>query len=113
MELKEFIKTALIDIVEAIEQAKLELYSRADYICPLINPHDSNNFKVARTHSGMYYQEIEFDIAVTAESTTSSGGKAGLKVLGLEAKLGNDLVSNSTSVSRIKFHVPLGLPSKK
>ncbi|MCX7116833.1 MAG: hypothetical protein NTW94_02820 [Legionellales bacterium] len=76
MDLKEFIRTALVEIVEAIEGAKSELDDKADYICPIMNLHDAGQCNITRTHDGKYYQNAEFDIAVTAESNTDCGGKA-------------------------------------
>ena len=93
MDLKQFIKTALVDIVQAIEEAKSESDDKADYICPIMNPHDAVQRNITRTHDGKYYQNAEFDIAVTAEGNMDSGGKAGIKVFGIEANLGSNLKS--------------------
>ncbi len=63
---------------------------------------------------GRHYQKVEFDVAVTAEEkTTIKGnveGKAGLiKVLNITAGINGDLNTNNSTVSRVKFHVPIAL----
>jgi len=115
MDLKEFIKTALIDIVEGIEDAKLELDKKNTYICPPMGPAYIDKFHIKlNSFNGMYYQQAEFDIAITAENRTDGGAKAGVKVAGfIEANMGKNTALNNSTVSRVKFHVPLGLPCKK
>ncbi len=115
MDLKEFIKTALVDIVEGIEEAKSELDKRANHICPPMGSAYANKFEIQlNSFNGIYYQQAEFDVAVTVENTTDGGAKAGIKVLGfIEANVGRNTSSNSSTISRIKFHVPIGLPSKR
>lgn len=115
MELKEFITAALADIVEGIEGAKSRLKDNADMICPLVTPaekdlHGQQGYDRIR-HS--YLKTVDFDIAVSAESNATTGGKAGINVLGLQAHLGGDLASKNSTVSRIKFQVPIGLKVTK
>ncbi|MER8744182.1 hypothetical protein NKH54_13970 [Mesorhizobium sp. M1004] len=52
------------------------------------------------------FARVDFDVAVTAES--SVGGKGSIRVWGLGAEGGKD--SRSQSVSRVVFAVPLRLP---
>jgi len=114
MDLKEFIKSAMVDIVTGVEDAKTELGNQQNHICPPMGPAYADKFSIALNgFNGLYYQQIEFDIAVTAENKSDNGAKAGIKVLGLEANLGSGMTSNNSTLSRIKFHVPLGLSSRK
>lgn len=114
MDLKEFIKTALVDIVQGIDEAKKEIdNNQKAQICPILAPVSTAKFNIQVDVNGMYYQQAEFDIAVTAESKSDTGAKAGIKVFGIDASMGGNVSGNSSTVSRIKFHVPLGLPSKR
>ncbi len=115
MDLKEFIKTALVDIVEGIEEARLTLDKKENYICPPMGPAYADKFGIQlNSFNGIYYQQAEFDVAVTVETKADGGAKTSVKVLGLfEANIGGNVSSNNAAVSRIKFHVPLGLPSKR
>lgn len=88
MELKEFIKSALKDITEAVEESRTS--SMRDM--------HLDNLKDQRT--------VEFDVAVTAEDVTSASGKAGIKVFSLIEGGGEASKEvKSSSVSRIKFGV--------
>lgn len=52
------------------------------------------------------FARVDFDVAVTAE--TSTGGKGSIKVWGIGAEAGID--NKSQTVSRVVFAVPLRLP---
>jgi hypothetical protein len=88
MELKQFIKNALKDITEAVDEVTAE--SKRDM--------HLDSLKEQRT--------VEFDVAVTAEDITSASGKAGIKVFSIIEGGGETSkeVKNS-SASRIKFGV--------
>jgi hypothetical protein len=88
MELKQFIKSVLKDITEAVEETRTAS-SRDLHL---------DSVKDQRT--------VEFDVAVTAEDMTSTAGKAGVKVFSIIEGGGEAAkeVKNST-VSRIRFGV--------
>ena len=94
MELKEFIKTVLKDVIEAVEESREEI--KIGTICP-----DVHN------------QQVEFDIAVSTENTVQGGGKAKVNVMGL-VEVGGDAgkAVTNTNVSRIKFHVSIAFSEK-
>ena len=57
-------------------------------------------------------ERVGFDVAVTAEEENQMGGgfKAGIQVLGISANAGIENGSRSSTVSRIKFSVPVKYP---
>lgn len=88
MELKQFVKNALKDLVEAVEEARKEA-------CRDMNLTSSQSNRT-----------VEFDIAVTVEDSTSAEGKAGIKVFQIiesGGALSKEL--KNAEVSRIKFGV--------
>ncbi len=88
MELKEFVKSVLKDVVGAVEETRQES-SRDMFL---------NSVGEQRT--------VEFDIAVTVEDSTSASGKAGIKVFSVIEGGGETLKElKNSSVSRIKFGV--------
>ncbi len=89
MELKQFVKNVLKDLVEAVDEARTE--SSRDLH---LTSHKETN------------QTVEFDIAVSAEDATKTGGKAGVRVLHF-VEGGGDISKEikSSTVSRIKFGV--------
>ena len=88
MELKEFIKSALKDIVDAVEEIRKDS-SRDMYLT-----------------TGKEQRTVEFDIAVTIEDSSSGTGKAGIKVFQL-VEGGGEVSSaqKNSSISRIQFGV--------
>lgn len=112
MELKDFIKTALTDIVEAVKEAQ---DSVKDIVT--IAPYTGGNVVThIKTPDG--YAEIsniDFDVAVTTETTegTSSDIKGGIAVAGIFniGGNGNEAAEEKyQNVSRIKFTIPVLLP---
>ncbi|MFA5157068.1 MAG: hypothetical protein WC532_06750 [Candidatus Omnitrophota bacterium] len=94
MELKDFVKKVLTDLVQAVEEA------RSDSVRDM----------------KLYDKEmktVEFDIAVTVEDVDKKSGKAGIRVVQF-AEAGGDIakeIKNST-VSRIKFGIFVGTLTK-
>jgi len=105
MELKDFIKTALLEITEAVFEASNESLVS---IAPIgISLPDLNT--IISEH-----QLVEFDLAVTEtnkDSSNKEGKKFSISVLGsevsLEGKVGKNSESVQQSVNRIKFSVPV------
>jgi hypothetical protein len=88
MELKEFVKSILKDVTEAVEESRGTL-ARDMYL-------DSNNNQ----------RTVEFDIAVTVEDSTTGTGKAGIRVFQLIEGGGEvSKEAKNSSVSRIQFGV--------
>lgn len=115
MELKEFVSEALIQIVEGIETAQ----DRVTESNAEISPQYSNcqigmmeKNKILVSSKGAVIQHVDFDVAVSA--TEGTGSKAGVGVLAGAFNLGASGSSNqeSQTASRIKFSVPVTLPTK-
>ena len=54
---------------------------------------------------------VDFDIAVTADSSSDAGGKLALKVAGIGGiEGGGSSVNCDTVVGRVKFQTPITLP---
>jgi len=112
MELKEFIKTALTDITDAVSELQGELRNRAIVSPSVPNPisnvtvKDPQNDKINRPIS-----KIDFDVAITVGSTDNmeAGGKVGIQIF--SAKLGGNNENHTENVSRITFSIPVVLPT--
>lgn len=109
MELKEFIKTAITDITEAISELQSELDNRA-----IINPSISRGEygKAILVDQGVApIERLNFDVAVTATEASSIDGnaKAGISIFG--AKVGTESNAKTENVSRLTFSVPIVFPA--
>ena len=119
MNIGEFVSETLSQIIDGIRSAqesemgeneKAEGGSRIGKINP---PHSAGDQTIVKRGQlistfGEPIQDVEFDIAVTVEEST--GAKAGLRVMGIGA--GGELSAKESTVSRIKFSVPIELPRK-
>lgn len=104
MDLQEFIRQSLLDIVSAVREAKkLDLGIAPDLVKP------DGETTLLRTTGGFKPAFlIEFDIAVTVSRESSAGGSVGGGIIQvLSAKVDAKTESTNESVSRIKFTVPI------
>ena len=115
MDLREFVSAALQQVIAGIEDAQAVVEGDGE-----INPNiwnsqrqDAAKHKILESDGGKWIHLVEFDVAVTVAESTGTKGGIGL-VVGPVA-LGSKGESNaqSSSVSRIKFEVPVAYPKKK
>lgn len=113
MNLKDFIKASLIDIVSAVKETQ-ETVKEYATISPLVT--DGDTWHAVRMKDGIAnVSNIEFDVAVTTESNSDAqnGINAGIKVAGVfNMGLGSKGAASETAqnISRIRFSIPVLLP---
>lgn len=113
MDLKDFIKASLIDIVSAVKETQ-ETVKEYATISPLVT--DGNKWHAVRMKDGIAnVSKIDFDVAVTTESkdNAQNGIEAGIKVAGVfNMGLGSKGSASETAqnISRIRFSIPVILP---
>lgn len=107
MELKDFIKTAITDITDAISDLQQELDNGT-----IINPKLTYGKESTSLIDGdnRSIERLNFDIAVTVSSSSDieGGAKAGISVFG--AKLGGKTSESSENASRLTFSIPIVFP---
>lgn len=94
MEIKDFVKTTLTQLSEALD----ELNKESDKRVQLTNT-------VLRTKQMGHDGLIDFDLAVEAKTAEKTGKGAGVRISVVEARFGKDKELVSSSVSRVKFTV--------
>ena len=109
MELKEFIKTAITDITEAVSELQEELKNGT-----IVNPsltQGEHGKSLVEDNEVRMMERLNFDIAVTATEATELNGnaKVGISVFG--AKIGTGNAEKTENVSRLTFSIPLLLPA--
>lgn len=104
MELKEFVSSALIEIIAGVKDAREKGGSDAQGIASNLRVKiDTLPQGLMQDGNGAVYSVVDFDVAVTASSKTD--GSAGIKIAVVNIA-GSTGVENVTT-SRIKFAVPL------
>lgn len=111
MKIKDFITESLKEIAEGIRQAQDEVHAiinpgRLDEVDQKTPDHNSK-FLIANKTMGRLAQVVDFDVAVTVSEESTREGGTGLMVvgIGLGIKGGNNV--STSSVSRIKFSIPV------
>lgn len=97
MELKEFVKKVILDLDQAVTEANNETKREVRF----------KGVKETRT-------ALEFDVAVTVESTDSGNGGGGIKVLGI-GQIGASVSTEqkNSTVSRVSFGVDISEYTKE
>lgn len=110
MELKEFIKTALADITNAVSELQGELMNGA-----IVSPSlpDSGEKTIEIDNKNVILTQVAFDVAITAGGTDTikGGAKGGLHVF--SAKVDGSNEEHTENVSRVSFTVPIVLPQHR
>jgi len=120
MNLEEFIKVSLEQIVSGVSRAQdnTKIDSKNPAKTNLINPKVMNNADSAPKGKYFTTQErnlvhfVDFDVAVSAENQIGGEGGFKLSVAGItDVKMGGSGSSSESVVSRIKFQVPIQFPN--
>lgn len=99
MELREFVAKTLAAVLDCVEDAiRNAPENRAGKIAPVIAG-EEDWVKAPLS--------IEFDVAISEAKKGSAGGKGGIKVLEFEVGAQGSKAWESSTVSRIKFGVPV------
>lgn len=106
MELNEFIRTTLNEILMGVQKAQTDWEKNnhsTNGIGAAINP--SVIVQGAVKNQGM--KEVDFDIGVTINESTKgvAGGKIGISVVGINGEMQQE--NSQSKVSRIRFQVPI------
>ena len=116
MELQEFITGTLVQIARGIEGAAEQLKTSKAIVNPrnvsTSSTKDEHIYGYLNVHRKFYkvVQKIDFDVAVTAEKGKETKGGIGISVGSMTVGTQGKLDSSSSSVSRIRFSVPMVLP---
>ena len=118
MDLSEFVEMSLIQIIEGVNRAQnaTQLADRPVSEADVVNP--AIMYGADCAPKGKYFATIEsnlvhfvdFDVAVTTESTLGASGGGKIRVLGIGVGAEGSTQSKDVTASRIKFQVPISLP---
>lgn len=112
LNLKDFISSTICEIIDGVTEAQAKSHSE------LINPDAFYRADHApKTHfsvrGGGLVHMVDFDVAVTVESSSEGKVGAGIKVFSVGGAEGSTSTADKSSqVSRIKFSVPIAFPRK-
>lgn len=112
MELEEFISVTLNQIISGVKASK-NVEENKDLIFPQVfdmSDHAPKGKYFIAKGSRKPVQMVSFDVAVTTEESKEKKEGIGVKVLGIDLGSQGKEGTQGTSVSRIKFEVPITFP---
>jgi len=111
MDIKEFVGSTLVQIIEGINDAKEKLKDSGAVISSK-NVEGMRGGTLRNKITGDVVNLIDFDVAVSVNEKDAANGGAGINIAGVQfgGQLQNETVNQS--VSRIKFSIPLTIPAK-
>ncbi len=107
MELREFVKGTLVEIVGGVVDAQNEETVKKNGASVVPVGRGPVEDPIAR------YQEVSFDVAVTAREGTATKGGLGIFVGPIGVGTQGQSEAGESSVSRVRFTVPVQLPGQK
>jgi len=114
MDIKDFVKEALLQITAGVKDAQEQVRDSGGYVNPSVvasAPGKAEMAHFALMESGQNVFLVDFDVAVSVAESTEGGAGAKLAVASLfSLQAGGKAGATSESTSRIKFKVPLALP---
>ena len=122
MNLEEFVKITLEQIISGVKKAQesTKLQNKHPSDADLVNP--AIMYSADSVPKGKYFATVqrnlihfvEFDVAVSADSSTEAKGGFSLKVAGLGGiGVGAGGTEKESTISRVKFNVPIQLPKSE
>lgn len=112
MELKDFIKSVILDVADAVKECQDEI-ANGTIISPMNVKGEDDIIKTEKGDIKVSYIDFEIAITVNEEQEDSGNAKAGIKVL--SAFLGGSVSGETSSanktsnenISRIRFSIPV------
>jgi hypothetical protein len=112
MDLDEFIKLTLSQIIKGVDEARAELQGR---VAPKIGKgyDDPKILRTDATHGDHGVFVAEFDVALMTSDNSETVGSAGARVYVATLDGKKNKATQSSSVHRIKFSVPISYQASK
>lgn len=112
MQLREFIKETLTQIVGGVRDAQEQ--NGGAFVVPAGDGgHKYADHPRFAANARLKSTVVDFDIAVTAEDSDKVEGGGGIRVLSVQFGAKGEVSTKDTTVSRVQFAVPLLLPESK
>lgn len=110
MELNDFVKTVLVQVLSGVREAQKDKNVGAFVVSGKDGGHQLPSNSRVSNSAQLKSTIIDFDVAISVESFDKVSGRGGLKVAGIGGSVDGELSSKDTRVSRIQFGIPILLP---
>ena len=103
MELREFVTSTLVQILEGVGDAQDHLVKSGRK--GIINPTWGGGEKLYD-----HVQSVSFDVAVTVSDKAGGAANAGIKVMAIDIGAKGSIEAQNSNVSRVSFAIPIVPP---
>jgi len=112
MQLEDFVAETLKQIVNGVEVARAHAKEHGAEVNPVdLGLRDKEKMALRNRRTGALIKEVEFDVAVTVTEGKKTKGGIGVFAAGIGVGAQGQSDAAKSSLSRIKFSVPLMLPT--
>jgi len=113
MDLKDFIQTAVTQIVEGVVAAQAAAAVHRVAVNPAVDPGPRGN-GAGQPADGSRVSNISFDVAVTGVEGSTAQGSAKLQVAGTwSARAGAETNASGEHCTRLQFSLPIAFPEAR
>lgn len=105
MELKQFIESALLDIMEGVKNAQGKCEDGS-----AVNPPVANSGAMGTSAKVV---DVAFDVEIGAETEEKAGASIGVALKVLKGDAGTNATESERKTNRISFSIPIRLPQQK
>ncbi|OWY70391.1 hypothetical protein B7486_16515 [cyanobacterium TDX16] len=113
MELRDFVRNSIVQVVEGIRGAAESVRATGARVSPVADEICGYTQQAALIHGEKGVVEyIAFDVAVTTVTEAKKEGGAGIHVAGIGLGGRGTKGTQDTSVSRLQFRVPVEYPTQ-
>ena len=109
MELKDFIKGTLAELIDAVIESQEYVKGKGAEI----NPYEYGKVERTKTGNDTLIYKVDFDIAVTVTDSSGAKGGIGVFVAGLGIGTKGETAESNIAQNRIKFQIPVSFPPSK
>ena len=114
MDLKDFIKTAVTQVVEGVVAAQAAAAAHRVMVNPAVEPSARDGSSPIQAMAGSRVSNIAFDIVVTGAEGSAAHGSGRLLVAGASSVLaGNEKHSTGEHFTRLQFSLPIAFPEAR
>ena len=119
MDLKDFVRESLVQIATGIAEANTALAGTTATVNPCnVQAYSTEAKAYGRLNDAFNEKDslvelVEFDVAVTTESGTQTGGGLKISVASIGVGAEGKSTGSQSRESRIKFRIPMVYPSTK
>lgn len=107
MELQEFIRSVLVQVVRGVEQAQSELKDSTATINPL---GIKAQIALEQDKETPSFTNVEFEVAIEVKAQGRQSGQARIQVAVIKMGVDANRTETESHVSRLSFAVPVHLP---